>query len=156
MADLKAYTDAQQTLSLPSHFWFRPNCTRHRRLVSALGIRSLLDSVFGQTDRQLLNLMVIGMLGLFIVQSLISFGSHYLIDWTGRRGSRTYARKLMPTSTDSVCVPTPTIGWPIPPQSAEEALGTIRVVKAFTREFYEVRRYHDESEALFKFNRHRA
>ena len=39
---------------------------------------------------------------------------------------------------------------------AEEALGAIRVVKAFTRESYEIRRYFNETEALFKLNRHRA
>ena len=54
-------------------------------LAIPLGLRSMLDSVFEQGDRHLLNVIAIGMLALFIVQSLMSFGSHYLIDWIGSR-----------------------------------------------------------------------
>ena len=204
-------------------------------LAIPLGLRSLLDSVFEQADRRLLNLMALGMFGLFVVQSLVSFGSHYLIDWTGSRvvtdlrqkvyvhlhslGLRFYADHRLGELTSRLGNDVGTIrsaattdlgqllmqsfslfgsialmavlNWRlslvvfgvVPPVAlasryfgqkirkvsrqtqdrladttaiAEEALGAIRVVKAFTREIYEVRRYHEEAEALFKLNRHRA
>jgi subfamily B ATP-binding cassette protein MsbA len=50
-----------------------------------LGIRSLLDSVFEKGDQNLLDWLAAGMLVLYIIQSLVSFGSHYLVDWVGER-----------------------------------------------------------------------
>jgi subfamily B ATP-binding cassette protein MsbA len=54
-------------------------------LTIPLGIRSLLDSVFEKGDQDLLNWLAAGMLVLYIIQSLVSFGSHYLVDWVGER-----------------------------------------------------------------------
>ncbi|AWT60450.1 MAG: Putative multidrug export ATP-binding/permease protein [Candidatus Moanabacter tarae] len=195
----------------------------------------MLDSVFEQGDRHLLNVIAIGMLALFIVQSLMSFGSHYLIDWIGSRvitdlrqkvyahlcqlDLRFYTNHRLGELTSRLGNDVGTIrsaattdlsqllmhnfsllgsiilmavlNWRlslivfgvVPPvvlvsryfgqkirrisrqaqdrladttAVAEEALGAIRVVKAFTRESYEVRRYRNETEALFKLNRHRA
>tara|TARA_Y100000588_G_scaffold363022_1_gene425294 strand:+ start:3024 stop:4799 length:1776 start_codon:yes stop_codon:yes gene_type:complete len=204
-------------------------------LAIPLGLRSMLDSVFEQGDRHLLNVIAIGMLALFIVQSLMSFGSHYLIDWIGSRvitdlrqkvyahlcqlDLRFYTNHRLGELTSRLGNDVGTIrsaattdlsqllmhnfsllgsiilmavlNWRlslivfgvVPPvvlvsryfgqkirrisrqaqdrladttAVAEEALGAIRVVKAFTRESYEVRRYRNETEALFKLNRHRA
>ena len=204
-------------------------------LAIPLGLRSMLDSVFEQGDRHLLNVIAIGMLALFIVQSLMSFGSHYLIDWIGSRvitdlrqkvyahlyqlDLRFYTNHRLGELTSRLSNDVGTIrsaattdlsqllmhnfsllgsiilmavlNWRlslivfgvVPPvvlvsryfgqkirkisrqaqdrladttAVAEEALGAIRVVKAFTRESYEIRRYFNETEALFKLNRHRA
>ncbi|MDP6779015.1 MAG: ABC transporter transmembrane domain-containing protein, partial [Candidatus Latescibacteria bacterium] len=54
-------------------------------LTIPLGLRSLLDSVFEDADRELLDLLAVGMLLLFVLQSLVSMGSHYLIGWVGER-----------------------------------------------------------------------
>lgn len=50
-----------------------------------LGVKSLLDSVFEQQDRNLLNLLGWGLLALFAVQATMSFFSGYLISWVGER-----------------------------------------------------------------------
>ena len=54
-------------------------------LAIPLGLRSLLDSVFEEADRGLLDLLAAGMLLLFLIQSVVSIGSHYLIGWVGER-----------------------------------------------------------------------
>jgi subfamily B ATP-binding cassette protein MsbA len=54
-------------------------------LTIPLGLKQLLDAVFSEGDRDLLNLMAIGMLTLFVIQSALSFGSHYLVEWVGER-----------------------------------------------------------------------
>lgn len=50
-----------------------------------LGVKSLLDSVFEQENRGLLNLLGWGLLGLFALQATMSFLSGYLISWVGER-----------------------------------------------------------------------
>ena len=50
-----------------------------------LGLRSLLDSVFEQGDRHQLDLLALGLLVLFVLQSLLHVGSHYWISWVGER-----------------------------------------------------------------------
>lgn len=191
--------------------------------------------MFEKADRQLLNWMALGMLGLFVFQSLVSFGNHFWIDWVGSRvvtdlRQRVYAHlhrlglrffadhrlgELTSRLTNDVgairsaattdlaqllmqifslvgsvalmvvlnwrlslvvfgVVPPVAIGTRYFGQKireisrsvqdrladttsvAEEALSAIRVVKAFTREKYEVQRYYDETEELFQANRHRA
>ena len=52
-------------------------------LLIPLGLRSLLDSVFEQSDRHQLDLLALGMLVLFVLQSLLHVGSHYWISWVG-------------------------------------------------------------------------
>ena len=54
-------------------------------LLIPLGLRSLLDSVFEQSDGHMLDLLALGMLGLFILQSLLHMGSHYWMSWVGER-----------------------------------------------------------------------
>ena len=54
-------------------------------LTIPLGLKQLLDAVFKEGDRDLLNLMAVGMLALFLIQSALSFGSHYLVEWVGER-----------------------------------------------------------------------
>ena len=54
-------------------------------LAIPLGLRSLLDSVFEARDQGMLDLLGLGMLVLFVLQSVLSFGSHYLVSWVGER-----------------------------------------------------------------------
>ncbi|MBT5876725.1 MAG: ABC transporter ATP-binding protein [Candidatus Latescibacteria bacterium] len=54
-------------------------------LVIPLGVRSLLDAVFHEGNRDLLDRLAVGLLLLFVFSSLISFGSHYQIEWVGER-----------------------------------------------------------------------
>lgn len=203
-------------------------------LAIPLGLKQLLDAVFKEGDRELLNLLAAGMLVLFVIQSALSFGSHYLVEWVGERvvvdfRKRLYAHlhrlglgffsdqrlgELTSRLTNDVgairtaavealmevlrqgffmigsvsvmvwlnwrlsliiflAVPgvaygSRKLGMRIRSLSrdvqdrladstsiAEEALGAIRVVKAFARGAYETRRYDDAIEALFKTARHR-
>jgi len=203
-------------------------------LTIPLGLKQLLDAVFRDSDRSLLNWMAIGMLILFVIQSALSFGSHYLVEWVGERvvvdfrkriythlhrlgltffsnqrlgeltsrltndvgairtaavealmevlrqgffmigsvsvmvwlnwrlslviflavpgaayGSRKLGMKIRSLSRDvqDRLADTTSI--------AEEALGAIRVVKAFARGTYETNRYSDAIEELFRTARHR-
>ena len=202
-------------------------------LTIPLGLKQLLDAVFRDSDRSLLNWMAIGMLILFVIQSALSFGSHYLVEWVGERvvvdfrkriythlhrlgltffsnqrlgeltsrltndvgairtaavealmevlrqgffmigsvsvmvwlnwrlslviflavpgaayGSRKLGMKIRSLSRDvqDMLADTTSI--------AEEALGAIRVVKAFARGTYETNRYSDAIEELFRTARH--
>ena len=54
-------------------------------LVVPLGLRELLDAVFEDSNRELLNLMALGMVGLFAVQAVVGFAGGYLMEWTGDR-----------------------------------------------------------------------
>ncbi len=54
-------------------------------LAVPLGLRQLLDAVFQDADRTMLNLLTIGLLGLFLVQGILSFSGTYLLGWTGAR-----------------------------------------------------------------------
>ncbi len=54
-------------------------------LAIPLGLRSLLDAVFQDSNRGLLNQIALALLGMFVVQSALGFGGYYLLDWTGRR-----------------------------------------------------------------------
>ena len=203
-------------------------------LVVPLGLRELLDAVFEDTNRALLNNLALGLLLLFLIQAAFSFAGYYLLEWTGERvvadlrrrvyghlhrlGLRFFAdqrigdltsrltndvgsvRSAVTTAltellTQSlsligslvlmvvlnwrlsllifIVVPVATLaarffGQKIRKLSrqvqdrladttavAEEALGAIRVVKAFARGPYEVQRYRDAVEDLFETSRHR-
>ena len=203
-------------------------------LVVPLGLRELLDAVFEDTNRALLNNLALGLLLLFLIQAAFSFAGYYLLEWTGERvvadlrrrvyghlhrlGLRFFAdqrigdltsrltndvgsvRSAVTTAltellTQSlsligslvlmvvlnwrlsllifIVVPVATLaarffGQKIRKLSrqvqdrladttavAEEALGAIRVVKAFARGPYEVQRYRDAVEDLFEPSRHR-
>ena len=54
-------------------------------LVVPLGLRELLDAVFEDSNRELLNLMAGGMVALFAVQAVVGFAGGYLMEWTGDR-----------------------------------------------------------------------
>ncbi|MEO1022801.1 MAG: ABC transporter transmembrane domain-containing protein [Bacteroidota bacterium] len=194
-----------------------------------LGLRELLDAVFEQGDSSLLNLLAIGLLGLFILQAAFSFLGNYYLEWVGERvvtdlrkkvyehlhklGFRFFAERrlgeitsrltndvgsIRTALTDSlpqlltisfsligsvslmvvlnwrlsmvifatvpfVTIATRYFGQKIRKLSrsiqddladstaiAEDALGAIRLVKAFVRETYEVERYTSAVEKLFK------
>tara|TARA_R110001599_G_scaffold1889_3_gene9589 strand:- start:52898 stop:54691 length:1794 start_codon:yes stop_codon:yes gene_type:complete len=197
-------------------------------LTVPLGLRELLDAVFEKGDGSLLNLLAIGLIGLFVLQSLFSFTGNYFLEWVGERvvtdlrkkvyehlhrlGFKFFAERrlgeitsrltndvgsIRTALTDSlpqlltisfsligsislmvalnwrlsavifVTVPFVTIatryfGQKIRKLSrgiqdeladstavAEDALGAVRLVKAFVRETYEVTRYSDSIEKLF-------
>ncbi len=197
-------------------------------LTVPLGLRELLDAVFEDGNRQLLNLLAVGLFGLFIAQALFSFAGNYHLEWVGERvvtdlrkkvyehlhrlGFKFYAERrlgeitsrltndvgsIRTALTDSLpqlftitfslvgsmalmimlnwrlslvifaTVPLITIatryfGQKIRNLSrsiqddladstavAEDALGSIRLVKAFVREDYEVERYQNAVEKLF-------
>ncbi|HAH51602.1 MAG TPA: ABC transporter ATP-binding protein, partial [Balneola sp.] len=54
-------------------------------LTVPLGLRELLDAVFEKGDGSLLNLLAIGLIGLFVLQSLFSFTGNYFLEWVGER-----------------------------------------------------------------------
>jgi len=197
-----------------------------------LGLKALLDAVFQSADADLLNIIALVLLGLFVAQAFLSFGSTYWLEWVGERvitdlrkslyehlhrlgfryfsdvrlgeitsrltndvGSiRTALTSALPqtiTVTFSLLgsiglmimlnwrlslivfltVPVVTLltryfGGKIRKLArdiqddladstavAEDALGAIRIVKAFAREVYEVGRYSDSVESLFQTSR---
>jgi subfamily B ATP-binding cassette protein MsbA len=54
-------------------------------LAVPLGLRALLDAVFEDGNRALLNQITLGLIVLFLVQAVTSFGGYYLLDATGER-----------------------------------------------------------------------
>lgn len=54
-------------------------------LTVPLGLRELLDAVFISADSHLLNMLTFGLLGLFLIQSLLGFGGNYYMEWVGER-----------------------------------------------------------------------
>ncbi len=203
-------------------------------LVVPLGLRELLDAVFEDADRALLNNLALGLLVLFLIQATFSFAGYYLLEWTGERvvanlrqqvyehlhrlGLHFFAdqrigdltsrltndvgsiRAAVTTALTELLTQSLTLigsltlmvvlNWrlslliffvvPLATLAArffgqkirklsrdvqdrladttavsEEALGAIRVVKAFARGPYEVKRYRDAVESLFETSRHR-
>jgi subfamily B ATP-binding cassette protein MsbA len=197
-----------------------------------LGLKALLDSVFQSADSELLNLIALVLLGLFVGQAFLSFGSTYWLEWVGERvvtdlrkrlyehlhrlGFRYFSDKRLGEITSRLTndvgsvrtaltnalpqtitvtfsllgsialmimlnwrlslivfltVPVVTLltryfGGKIRKLSrdiqddladstavAEDALGAIRIVKAFAREVYEVGRYSKSVENLFQTSR---
>lgn len=197
-----------------------------------LGLKALLDAVFQSGDESLLNIIAIVLMGLFILQAFLSFGSTYWLEWVGERVVTDLRKKLYEhlhrlefkffanrrlgeiTSRltndvasvrtaltdalpDTITVSFSLIGavilmiflnWrlslivfvTVPVVTlltryfgnkirklargiqdelanstaiAEDALGAIRIVKAFAREVYEVGRYADAVERLFTTSR---
>ena len=197
-----------------------------------LGLKALLDAVFQTADAELLNIIALVLLGLFIGQAFLSFGSTYWLEWVGERvvtdlrkrlyehlhrlGFRYFSDKRLGEITSRLTndvgsvrtaltnalpqtitvsfsllgsialmimlnwrlslivfltVPVVTLltryfGGKIRKLSrniqddladstavAEDALGAIRIVKAFAREVYEVGRYSDTVEQLFQTSR---
>ena len=54
-------------------------------LTVPLGLRELLDAVFEKGDAGLLNLLALGLMGLFVLQSAFSFTGNYHLEWVGER-----------------------------------------------------------------------
>ena len=54
-------------------------------LVVPLGLRALIDAVFEEQNRSLLNGLALGLMGLFVLQAAVSFAGNYLLEWTGER-----------------------------------------------------------------------
>jgi ATP-binding cassette, subfamily B, bacterial MsbA len=54
-------------------------------LLVPLGLRELLDAVFLAGDRDMLNLLAAGLLGLFLVQVTLGFWGSYWLEWIGER-----------------------------------------------------------------------
>jgi subfamily B ATP-binding cassette protein MsbA len=50
-----------------------------------LGLKALLDAVFENGDMALLNLIAVVLMGLFLLQGFLSFGSSYWLEWVGER-----------------------------------------------------------------------
>jgi subfamily B ATP-binding cassette protein MsbA len=194
-----------------------------------LGLRELLDAVFEEGDSSLLNMLALGLMGLFVFQAAFQFMGNYHLEWVGERvvtdlrkkvyghlhtlGFRFFADRrlgeitsrltndvgsIRTALTDSlpqlltisfsligsvslmvvlnwrlsmvifitvpfVTVATRYFGQKIRTLSrgiqdeladstavAEDALGAVRLVKAFVREDYEVERYSSSIEKLFK------
>jgi subfamily B ATP-binding cassette protein MsbA len=54
-------------------------------LVVPLGLRELVDAVFQEGDRALLNWLTVALIVLFLLRAALSFGGNYLLGWTGER-----------------------------------------------------------------------
>ena len=54
-------------------------------LAVPLGLRALLDAVFEEANRGLLDSLALALLGLFVLQTLLGFGGYYLLEWVGER-----------------------------------------------------------------------
>ncbi len=54
-------------------------------LAVPLGLKALLDAVFQSANESLLNIIALGLLGLFLLQALFSFGSSYGLEIVGER-----------------------------------------------------------------------
>ena len=54
-------------------------------LVVPLGLRELVDAVFQEGDRALLNRLTVALVVLFFLRAVMSFGGNYLLGWTGER-----------------------------------------------------------------------
>ncbi|MBX2819020.1 MAG: ATP-binding cassette domain-containing protein [Rhodothermaceae bacterium] len=63
-------------------------------LVLPLGLRTMVDAVFEDANRGLLDRLTLLLLGLFIVQAAIGFAGYYLLEWTGERLVTDLRKKL--------------------------------------------------------------
>jgi subfamily B ATP-binding cassette protein MsbA len=54
-------------------------------LVVPLGLRELVDAVFQEENRALLNTLTLALIGLFVLRAAAAFGGKYLLGWTGER-----------------------------------------------------------------------
>ena len=54
-------------------------------LVVPLGLRELVDAVFQEGNRELLNWLAIGLVLLFVLRAASAFAGSYLLGWTGER-----------------------------------------------------------------------
>jgi len=54
-------------------------------LVVPLGLRELVDAVFEEANRSLLDWLTLALIALFVIRAAASFGGSYLLGWTGER-----------------------------------------------------------------------
>ncbi len=54
-------------------------------LAVPLGLRELLDAVFDEGNRELLNIVTLVLITLFVMQAILGFAGGYLMDWVGER-----------------------------------------------------------------------
>ena len=54
-------------------------------LVLPLGVRTMVDAVFEEANRGLLDQLTLLLLGLFLVQAIVGFAGYFLLEWTGER-----------------------------------------------------------------------
>lgn len=54
-------------------------------LVVPLGLRELLDAVFQDANRALLDRLTLALMALFLLQAAVSFAGTYLLEWTDSR-----------------------------------------------------------------------
>ena len=54
-------------------------------LVVPLGLRELVDAVFQEANRGLLDQLTLALIALFVLRAAASFGGNYLLGWTGER-----------------------------------------------------------------------
>ncbi len=54
-------------------------------LVVPLGLRELVDAVFEEANRALLDRLTLALILLFVLRAAASFGGNYLLEWTGER-----------------------------------------------------------------------
>lgn len=54
-------------------------------LIVPLGLRELLDAVFEESDRGLLDRLALGLFLLFLIRAAFSFFGYYWLEWTGER-----------------------------------------------------------------------
>ncbi|WP_234572881.1 ABC transporter ATP-binding protein [Rhodohalobacter sp. 614A] len=63
-------------------------------LTVPLGLRELLDAVFESGNESMLNILAIGLFGLFILQAAFSFAGNYHLEWVGERVITDLRKKL--------------------------------------------------------------
>ncbi len=70
-------------------------------LTVPLGLRALLDAVFQNGNRHLLNMLALGLFGLFVIQSILSFAGNYWLEWVGERVIADLRKRLVFSFTDN-------------------------------------------------------
>lgn len=63
-------------------------------LTVPLGLRELLDAVFESGNESMLNILAVGLFGLFILQAAFSFAGNYHLEWVGERVITDLRKKL--------------------------------------------------------------
>ena len=63
-------------------------------LAIPLGLRELLDTVFEDGNRDLLNFVTLVLIGLFFTQAFLGFWGNYALDWIGERIVADLRKKL--------------------------------------------------------------
>ncbi len=63
-------------------------------LVLPLGMRTMVDAVFQDANRALLDRLTLLLLGLFVVQACVGFAGYFMLEWTGERLVTDLRKKL--------------------------------------------------------------